>query len=275
MRTGLLAVILAAWTAVAAAHPAVGLVVDREGTAFFSDTVHVWMIRPDGTKTVAVRDVHTHELRLEADGTLVGEHLVYQGGRWSHRVWQRTRDGRISDLVPMRTGFLADYRDVSFQQDAAGIAYWMEGQQPAALRARVPGGAARTVATFPFTNQSWLSVRPDGTAYVSEGGVVWRVRPRGPVERLPAGVSTSRERLAVMGVTESPDGAVYLAAYGDGVVRRLASDGRLEVVVRSGDGWGPTAVALAADGTLWVLEASTTNAQRVRRVGRDGAVRVF
>lgn len=275
MRTGLLAVILTAWTAVAAAHPAIGLVVDRDGTVFFSDTVHVWMIRPDGTRTIAVRDVHTHELRLDGDGTLLGEHLMYEGGRWSHRVWRRTRDGRVADVVPIRPGFLADYRDVSFQHDAAGVAYWMEGQQPAALRARAPGGAARTVSTFPFTNQSWLSVRPDGTAYVSEGGVVWRVRPRGTPERLPAGVSMSRERLAVMGVTDSADGAVYLAAYADGVVRRLSADGRIEVVVRAGDGWGPTAVTLAADGTLWVLEASTTNAQRVRRVGRDGSVRVF
>lgn len=275
MRTGLLAVILAAWTAAAAAHPAVGLVVDRDGTVFFSDTVHVWMIRPDGTRRIAVRDVHTHELRLDADGTLVGEHLVYENGRWAHRVWRRTRDGRVSDLVPMRPGFLADYGDVRFQQDAAGVGYWMQGQQPATLRAGAPGGAVRTIATFPFTNQSWLSVRPDGTAYVSEDGVVWRVRPGGTPERLPAGVSTSRERLAVMGVTEAADRAVYIAAYADGVVRRLAVDGRLDVVVRSGDGWGPTAVTLAADGTLWVLEASSTNAQRVRRVGRDGAVRVF
>lgn len=274
MRSALVLVILAGWSTVAAAHPAVGIVIDREGTVFFSDTVHVWMNRPDGHKAIAVRDVHTHELRLDADGALVGEHLAYDAGRWSHRVWRRGRDGQVHDLVPTRPGFLGDYHDVALQQDAGGTIYWMEGRQPASLRARGRGAAIRTIAEFPFDNQSWLSVQPDGTAYVSEDGVVWRVRPGAAAERLAADLSSSRERLAVMGVAEGADGAVYVAAYADGVVRRLRA-GRIEVVATSGQGWGPTGVAVAPDGTLWVLEASTSNQQRVRRVGRDGRVRIF
>jgi DNA-binding beta-propeller fold protein YncE len=39
--------------------------------------------------------------------------------------------------------------------------------------------------------------------------------------------------------------------------------------------WKPTGVAVAPDGALWVLEASSTNAQRVRRIAPDGSSRIF
>lgn len=263
---------------VAAAHPAVGIVVDRTGTVFYSDTVHVWTIRPDGTKAIVVRGVHTHELWLDADGLLYGEHLWYEGdatGRWGHRVWKRARDGVVSDVIPARPGFLSDYRDFSFARDAAGAMFWMEGSKPAHLRMKQQGREALTLASFGFTNQSWLSVMPDGTAYVSEGGVLWHVRAGASPKRLPDAVSRSRSRLAVMGVAGAADGSIYVAAYEDRAVRRVSAVGEVTTVTSTPPGWGPTGIAVAADGTVWVLEASVTNAQRVRRIGRDGTVRVF
>lgn len=263
---------------VAAAHPAVGIVVERTGTVFYSDTVHVWTIRPDGTKAIVVRDVHTHELWLDADGVLYGEHLWYEGdatGRWGHRVWKRARDGVVSDIIAARPGFLSDYRDFSFARDAAGAMFWMAGSKPAQLRIKRQGGEAVTVASLDFTNPSWLSVMPDGTAYVSEGGVLWRVRAGAPPTRLSDVVSRSRGRLAVMGVAGAADGSIYVAAYEDRAVRRVSPSGEVTTLTSTPVGWGPTGIAVAADGTVWVLEASVTNAQRVRRIGRDGTVRVF
>lgn len=268
--------VLTTLPAAVSAHPAVGIVVGRDGTVFYSDTVHVWAIAPDGTRTIAVRDVHTHQLRLDADGTLYGEHLAFEGGRWSHRVWRRSPQGRISDVVPTRPGFLSDVNDFSFCVDAAGGAYWLEGSAPARLRVRSPGGAAAvTRATLDLTNASWLTVSGAGVAFVSEGGIVWRVRPDRSVERLPDGLSRSRDRLAVMGMAAADDGTLYVAAYADRVVRRMRPGGDIATVVTSPAGWGPTGVAIAADGALWVLEASERNAQRVRRLGRDGQVRVY
>lgn len=46
----------------AAAHPAINAVIDPQSAVFFSDTRQVWRIAQDGTKSVAVPDVHTHEL---------------------------------------------------------------------------------------------------------------------------------------------------------------------------------------------------------------------
>lgn len=268
--------LLAGLTAAVSAHPAVGIVAGPDGTVFYSDTVHVWAIAPDGSRTIAVRDVHTHQLRLDADGTLYGEHLAFEGGRWSHRVWRRSPQGQVSDVVPTRPGFLSDVNDFSFSVDAAGGTYWLEGSAPARLRVRPQGGAAAvTRATLDLTNASWLAVSRAGIAFVSERGIVWRVRPDHPAERLPEGLSRSRERLAVMGMAAADDGTLYVAAFFDRAVRRLRPGGDIATVVTSPAGWGPTGVAIAADGAIWVLEASDTNAQRVRRLGRDGQVRVY
>lgn len=267
--------VLAGVSATVHAHPAVGIVAARDGTVFYSDTVHVWAIAPDGTRSIAVRNVHTHELRLDADGSLYGEHLAYDSGQWSHRIWKRWRSGEVTDVIPTRQGFLTDVNDFGFHVDGRGTLYWLEGASPVRLRARQPGGAPRTRATLDVRNHSWLAVSADGTAFVSEGGVVWRVPPDRPAERLTAALSRSRERLAVMGMAATADGTLYVAAYFDRAVRRLAPDGGLATVATTPEGWGPTGVTVATDGVLWVLEASDTNAQRVRRVGRDGQVRVY
>ena len=61
-RIGLILLALALAPAAEIAHPAIGIVIDRQGAVFFSDTEHVWRVGPEGTKSIAVRDVDTHEL---------------------------------------------------------------------------------------------------------------------------------------------------------------------------------------------------------------------
>ena len=48
------------------AHPGWGIVQDSRGNVFFTDTKQVWKVTPDGRMSVAVGDVHTHELCVDA-----------------------------------------------------------------------------------------------------------------------------------------------------------------------------------------------------------------
>src|SRR5258706_14893452 len=61
-----LALLLAALTA--SAHPPVGIVADARGNIYYSDLAQVWRLSPDGSRTVVVPQVHTHELVLDAAG---------------------------------------------------------------------------------------------------------------------------------------------------------------------------------------------------------------
>jgi hypothetical protein len=267
---GRIAALLAAFIAMAAsavAHPAVGIVIDRAGTVFYSDTAHVWAVARGGAPRIVVRDVHTHDLWLDANGALYGEHLVYDGGRWSHRVWKRTAAGAVSDVIAARQGFLSDYRDFGFQRDARGAFYWMEGATPSRLRVKRGASQPETLAELPFTNPSWMTVRADGTVFVSENGTAWRVRPGGAAEQLPAALCRNRERLAIMGMAALADGTTYFAVHGDRAVRRLSTEGTVETIETSPPGWAPSGVAVSPDGAIWVLEVKPDNRQRARRVG--------
>ncbi len=49
-------------SATAFAHPGVGIVIDSRGNVFYTDLRQVWRIAADGSKSVAVLNVHSHEL---------------------------------------------------------------------------------------------------------------------------------------------------------------------------------------------------------------------
>lgn len=257
-----------------AAHPAVGIVVDEDGGVFYSDTQQVWRIDRDGRRSVAVPHVHTHELWFDAEGNLFGEHLRYAGGRWDHRIWRRSRAGVVTNVIGARSGFREDYRDFLFARDARGAMYWMEGRSPAVVYRRAGGGPVETVSRLTLRDPVWLSATARGEVLLSSYGVVWRIRSDGRTERLPD-VSRSRDRFAVMGMAEDGDGNVYVAAYADRAVRRISPIGEVATLATTPDAWGPTGVAIAPGGVVWVLEASETNAQRVRRIGPDGRTQAY
>src|SRR5262245_46318780 len=89
MKTGAALLLLLLLPLPAVAHPGVGIVQDARGNIFYTDLTQVWKISPDGRKTVAVPNVHTHELSLDMAGNLYGEHLWFDGAtsKWRHRVW--------------------------------------------------------------------------------------------------------------------------------------------------------------------------------------------
>ena len=55
-------------------HPPVGIVIDSKGNIFYSDLNHVWKIARDGTRSIAVENVHTHDLYIDKNDNLYGEH---------------------------------------------------------------------------------------------------------------------------------------------------------------------------------------------------------
>jgi sugar lactone lactonase YvrE len=231
------------------AHPPVSVVIDQQGNVYYSDLEQVWRVAPNGAKSIAVPNVHTHELYLDAQGNLFGEHLWYTGERtdkWFHYVWRRDVAGRITRVVPQREGFRTNY---SFVRDAAGNMYWSDGGVIRKGNAIIARG---------LREPRWMHVASSGTLYVVDGRDVVRIR-NGFVTRIvnvaakPMGLWTDRAE------------NVHVADFENRAIVRI-TNGRVTTVHRTSLPWSPTGGAFANNGELWVLEVSRTHQVRVRRI---------
>ena len=277
---GLLILLLS--VATAQAHPGVAIVQDSRGNVFFTDTKQVWKITPDGKKSVAVADVHTHELCLDAQDNLYGEHLWYEGDatkKWGHRVWRLKPDGTVSAVIPAREGFLKDY---SFVRDRVGNMYWADRGKETVIKKRSPDGKIATHATADFRAVQRMAARPDGTLFLMDAGNLRRISPEAKVTTVAAKLSEQKTPPAKvaelnyhMGLWTDGEGHVYVAVAEERLVLRVDAEGKAKVVARSGEPWSPSGGMLDRDGNLWLLEYDSANSVRVRRIDRDGRERIF
>jgi len=287
----LLTIALLATTALA--HPGIGVVVDKAGNVYYTDLKQVWRLAPDGTKTVVVPNVHTHELHLDADGALYGEHVTYTGpqdgsGTYHFRVWKRTADGRVVDVVPTTAGFR---QQVTFVRDAAGNMYAAGESEGESLQVvvrkidahgrstRLAGGgpafADGSATAAGFRDIRWMAIGQDQKLYVIDGPALRRVNPAtGAVTTLVRALTEFSpnplkwdSRHALMGLTADAQGNVYVACHTCSSVKKVGRDGRVTIFNRSSGGWSPTGVAIAPAGDkVWILEWRAVSDVRVRAV---------
>lgn len=268
------------------AHPGIGIVMNSRGEIFYTDLKQVWKISPEGKKSVAVANVHTHELYLDADDNLYGEHLWYEGeasDKWGHYVWKLHASGKLERVIPPREGFREDYQDCSFVRDAAGNMYWAERGEPTVIRKRVPDGTISDLCkTHDFRDVRWMMASAEGTVYLTDAGDLRRISPGGEVVTLARDLKERRlsehvfgDGHNLMGLWQDEDGNVYVASYSGRLVKKITPAGRVEVVARSHVPWGPTGGLLAPNGDLWLLEYSDYNTTRVRQIRREGTEKIY
>jgi sugar lactone lactonase YvrE len=232
--------------------------------------------------SVAVPSVHTHELCIDADDTLYGEHLWYDESAsepWRHRVWRWRPGGSVTEVIPARSGFLRDY---SFVRDRSGNMYWADRGQATVIKKRSPDGRITSWAASDFRSVERMTVTPDGTVFLMDAGDLRRVSPAGStttVARALTGKGRSGTEVARMnyhmGLWTDGRDVVYVAAAGEGSVLRVDNRGDVTVVARSTAPWAPSGGMVDREGSLWILEYDTANAVRVRRIDREGRERVF
>ena len=263
MRIGVtMLVILAAASALA--HPPVSVVIDSRGYVYYSDLKQVWRVAPDGKTSIAVPNVHTHELYLDAQDNLFGEHLWYEGERtdkWGHYVWMRAPNGAVSTVIPRTVGFLQNY---SFVRDRAGNMYFANDARTE-VRRRAPDGKV-SVHARGFRAIRWMHATADGTIFLVDDGDVVRIK-NGRVTRLARNLAGRiGGRHALMGLWTDGAENVYVADFRQDEVKRITPVGEVATIAHSPAMWSPTGGVFAANGDLWLREASITNAVRVRKI---------
>ncbi len=262
-------VLLASW---ACAHPSVSIIMDSKGNVYYSDLKHVWKIDAKDKKTIVVHDVHTHELYLDKNDNLYGEHLWYNGeaiNTWGHYVWKLSFDGLLERIKPSTTGFLNDY---SFVRDGQGRMYWADREHSCQkLIRKNKDGNITKLGDQCLINIRWITASPDGTVYLMDLFDLKKVDQNGHVTTMAGSLQKKdKEPNSVMGLSTDNQENVYVAVISEHQIKKVTSAGKVSVVAQTSIPWSPSGILMAPNGDCWILECSITNTVRVERITPDG-----
>lgn len=286
----------------ARAHPGIGIVVDGQGRVYFTDLKRIWRWEPGGRVTAVVEGKHSHAIRLDADGSLEGEHVTYDpaAGRWWTSAWRLDPDAAVRDTAAPAEGFPFLFTPAIAPDGARYYARVDNNRRDVSeIHRRSPDGRTELLAGGVYGYRDGIgrearfgpigaiAVGPGGVLYVTDAASVRKVTPEGRVTTLARGGRLLKSTLLgrflglggrsgyLMGIAVDPGGNAFVANYGGRRVVRVSSSGEVRSVIEQSGPWSPTGVALSGDDVL-VLEAGTApgsgDSVRVRRLRSGGTV---
>ena len=282
-----LLVLLAILASTASAHPGSGIVIDKEGQIFFTDTGHgVWKVDAKGELT-DLRTSRFHWMDMDNAGRFADFERSF--GEWFERA---TPKGPKPCLVQC-----SDF-PLTFGRD--GHLYYADTRKGAGrIVRRTPEGRETILARDPALESiDGITCGPDGSLYVTQntGGKETAIRKitmdgaistiasgfagKEPVKDPPAETPAAYCR----GLAVDAAGNVYVAATGNRRVLKITPQGQVSTILESASPWQPTGVALM-NGDVYVLEWREPAASRleereawiprVRKIARDGTVSIM
>jgi hypothetical protein len=280
------------------AHPAWGIVVDRNNQIYFSDLETIWKIDAQGKLAVfraGVSGRHTHDLNIDGDGNLYGADNSYEPStqRFFSAVWRMTPAGGFSYLLAPTDD---PPEGTSIWRDRDGNMYHATNypERELLVLKRTPNGNVTVLVGSSNVLREYRQGVPysvggmafgaDGALYLTDGSNLRKVTTDGsmtmlardlalenPAESpLPASPATR-----LFGIVVDAQGNVFAADNGNRRVLKVTQGGAISTVARAEKPWAPTGVALK-DGNLYILEFGftppSTYTPRVRKLSSDGRI---
>ncbi len=264
------------------AHPGVGILEDSKGNVFFTDLTQVWKIDLTGKKVVVVPNVHTHELYLDENDNLFGEHLWYNGeakNTWGYYVWRLSGDGKIEKVIPDTEGFRENY---SFVRDHFGNMFWADRKSDCQKVIRQNSNRNANHTAECFHNIRFMRPTTGGELLVVDFQDVKKIGRQGQVKTVASQIadktvfkSSISNQNSVMGIWDDDQGNIYAAVYSTREVKKFSLSVKEEVVFTCTFPWAPSGGMVSKKGELWVLESSVINSVRVVRISKEGTQKVY
>jgi sugar lactone lactonase YvrE len=282
----------------ASAHPAWGIVIDRNNQIYFSDIETIWKIDAQGRLTIfraGVSGRHIHELTIDEGGNLYGVDNSYEPAtqRSIAALWKMTPAGEFSYIVAPTHD---PPKAMTNWKDAAGNRYYVgqsdnTGREMFVLK-RTPDGKVTTLAGNVKAGDEYRQVvlfsvggmafGSEGALYFAENSNVRRVTMDGRLTMLAGNIAVENPAQSAMpessvtrlfGIAVDAQGTAFVADYGNRRVLKISSGGAVSTVARAEQPWSPTGIALK-DGNLYILEFGfkppSTYTPRVRKLSPDG-----
>ena len=311
-RRSLLCLLLIAASLCATAHPGTGLVIDKDGTIYFVDSVRNRIMKfKDGSLSVLFVDPSGERLSVPHHLFADGAGNLITGSDRHHPMLKISPDGTATKLYPSLgaeepkitmggdpfafapDGSLvfvrADQFTFSklFRLTAGGKESFLAGGDKGHADER--GADAR----FGSLHFSGMTFGPDGALYMTDSGtMVRKVEMDGTVTTIAGstdqgykdGKGSDARFSGAVGLTVLKDGTIYVAEYGNRRIRKISPDGNVSTVAGSGDYGtkdGPalqasfqalSGVAVGPDGTVYTYEMGDRDRPRIRRITKSGEV---
>ncbi len=255
------------------AHPGIGIVKDSKGNLFYTDLSKILKLSVDGKQSVAVPNVHSHEIFMDENDNLYGEHLWYTGeasNKWMFYYWTRRKDGKIVKLQNDTEGFDHSF---SFVRDAKGNYYhnrkWTNGFEFYRVK---PDSTIEILGQGKFDDIRWMFCTKAGTLYFIDLDKIYELKngqfrliASDLIQKTPL-FSWIDKRHSLYGLWTDDAENVYVAVYSGQKIKKIATDGTVSTIYQSKLNWSPTNGLFDNQGNLWVLETSLTNAVRVQKI---------
>lgn len=270
--------------AIASSHPGSGIVVNKQGEIFFTDTGQgIWKIDKQGNLTYLPASLF-HWIAIDEFGYFAESQKNF--GEWFERV---TPENSKPVLITCSDFPLTVNRD--------GNIYYADTRQSSArVVRRKPDGTESILARGEmFQNIAGISAGPDGSLYVTgashvDANTIRKITMDGTVSMF-ASDFVRRDRAIdpppetsvnyCRGLDVDSQGVVYVAATGSRRVLKITPQGEVKTILQASSPWSPTGVAVF-HGEVYVLEwrdapPSRTEVRRawiprVRKVGRNGKI---
>ena len=269
----------------ALAHPGSGIVVDKQGNVYFTDTgTGVWKIDKKG-KLTYVPASKFHWMALDEAGYFSEADKTF-GVHFERVTKQRVRPSLIM------------CSDFPFTVSPDGNIYYADTRHssPKIIR-RTPGGKETELmreSIFEFV--SGIAVGPDGSLYITEASnpdtnTIRKITMSGQMSILASYTGKDGDNLPpetvpsyCRGLAVDSAGVAYVAATGSRSVLKITPDGAVTTLLQEPSPWTPTGIA-SFHGELFVLEWHDVAPSlqevrkawipRVRKIGRDGTVKTL
>jgi hypothetical protein len=283
----------------AAAHPAWGIVVDKQGAVYFSDLEAVWKIAPDGKTSVLKTGVsgrHTHVLSIDEIGNIYGDELNYDPAtaKYTSGIWKITPTGGFSyvlaptDKPPKGTSIFKDSNG-----NAYSVVWNNKTDRRTQIIKRTPNGTVTILGADknPIENQivlysvGGITFDRDSALYFADGSTIKKAAQNGAItvladkiqiENQPDAANQNAPTLLLGIAFDTTTNSLFVADHGNRRVLKISADGKTSTVIRADAPWSPTGVAVR-NGELYILEFGftlprTSNGIRVRKLAADGKI---
>ena len=264
------------------AHPGSGIVVDKHGQVYFTDTGKgVWKIDAKGNLTFLPAS-RFHWLTIDAMGGFAASAKSF--GEYFERV---TPENDKPALIMCSDFPLVVGKD-------GNIYYADTRPNSTKIIRRTPGGKESVLASnkiFEFI--SGIAAGPDGSLYITEANnananTIRKITMNGIMSIIATYVGKSSNDLPLetvpsycRGLAVDSTGTIYAAATGSRSVLKITPQGEVTTILQTATPWTPTGVTVFR-GEVYVLEWHDVTSEnlevrsawipRVRKIGLDGKV---